>query len=195
MAIWQKWLRRDRDGIPALYEALSHQARQPAFFTDFGVADTPEGRYGVIVLHMFLAMERLASASAADDREGGGKAREEARRRLVEAFIDDMDQAFREMGVGDLGVPAKVKRAAAGLLETVDALTGAIRKPAASDLDAVLQSVLPSAPGRRVDVARIAAYLRASKAEFAIQDLGAILSGTVRFAALDGTNHRDRTGA
>ena len=91
-----------------IYGAIVAQARRPAFYAALGVPDTPAGRYEMVVIHLFLVLERLrAEADAASPLP----------RLLVEAFIADMDDSLREMGTGDLAVPKKVRRAATGLYE------------------------------------------------------------------------------
>ncbi len=91
-----------------IYGAIVTQARRPVFYAELGVPDTPSGRYEMVVVHLFLVLERL--------REGADAA-SPLPRLLVEAFIADMDDSLREIGTGDLAVPKKVRRAATGLYE------------------------------------------------------------------------------
>ena len=105
------WIRgHSADGRTAteLYGSIVTQARQAVFFTHFGVADVAEKRYELIVLHIVLVLERLR---ASGDR---GMAIAQA---LIETFVRDLDGSIREMAVGDTKVPAKVKKAAGGLLD------------------------------------------------------------------------------
>ncbi len=83
--------------IQRLYGAIVAQARLPSFYLRCGVPDTVDGRFDLIVLHVFLVMQRLGS-------EQGAMAHE-----LVEAFCRDLDHNLREMGVGDLSVPRKIQ--------------------------------------------------------------------------------------
>ena len=104
------WLRsRSLSGRTAsgLYGSIVAQARQPAFYAGGGVPDTLEGRFGMIVVHMFLVLERLRRDG--DNGQVLGRA-------LLEAFATDMDDSMREIGIGDLSVPRRVKKAAAALL-------------------------------------------------------------------------------
>ncbi|WP_171946516.1 ubiquinol-cytochrome C chaperone family protein [Hyphomicrobium sp. CS1GBMeth3] len=93
------------------------RARQPAFFDVHGVQDTPEGRTALIILAMFPVLERL---------QGAGTGERHAARLLCETFITDVDDSLREMGVGDLSVPKKVKRAAQALGERCLAYSRAV---------------------------------------------------------------------
>ena len=44
-----------------IYGAIVTQARHPALYAGLGVPDTPSGRYEMVVLHLFLVMERLGA--------------------------------------------------------------------------------------------------------------------------------------
>ncbi len=71
----------------------------------------------MVALHLFLVLERLR----ADAGDGSPLPR-----LLVEAFVADMDDSLRELGTGDLAVPKKVRRAAAGLYERSTAYRAAL---------------------------------------------------------------------
>ena len=83
-----------------LYLALVTQARNPVFYTQYGVPDTVDGRFDMIALHAWLVMRRMKS-------EGETAAR--LSQALFDAFFGDMDRSLREMGAGDLGVGRRVK--------------------------------------------------------------------------------------
>jgi cytochrome b pre-mRNA-processing protein 3 len=90
-----------------LYQHLVGQARRPAFYTDYGVADTVDGRFDLLALHVALAMRRLkrvepAHASAAKDLTQA----------LVDLMFADMDVNLRETGVSDISVGRKVRKLA-----------------------------------------------------------------------------------
>lgn len=104
-----QWLRKRAEAgrrAEELYGSVVAMARQPAFYSVLGVPDTPVGRFELIVLHLYLALEALHGPNADDIRQ-----------RAIETFVTDMDDCMREMGVGDLSVPKKVKRAAAAFYE------------------------------------------------------------------------------
>ena len=86
--------------IHTLYGAIVAQARRPEFYEEFGIADTVEGRFEMIVLHLAVVLPRLAR-----EPQGGALGRA-----LLDAFGRDMDHNLREMGIGDLAVPKEIKR-------------------------------------------------------------------------------------
>ncbi|ESR23276.1 ubiquinol-cytochrome C chaperone family protein [Lutibaculum baratangense] len=90
-----------RDAARPLYDAVVAQARQPVFYAEIGVPDTPEGRYDLIVLHVILVLRRLR-AEGEDGRRFG--------QHLFDTLFRDMDRSLREMGVGDLIVPKRIRK-------------------------------------------------------------------------------------
>lgn len=99
---------KDRRKAEELYGAVVAAARSPAFFKELGVPDTPEGRFEMLSLMLFLAVDRFQSEGVAGEPHA---------QRLIEAFVTDMDDCHREMGIGDLKVPKKVRQAAAAFYE------------------------------------------------------------------------------
>jgi cytochrome b pre-mRNA-processing protein 3 len=106
-----QWLRTKshiRRKAGEIYGAVVAAARQPLFFREYSVPDTPEGRFEMVALVLFVVLERVKTS------EPDGEALTQA---VIEAFVTDMDDCMREMGVGDLTVPKRVKRAAAAFYE------------------------------------------------------------------------------
>src|SRR5438067_8453352 len=83
-----------------LYQAAAAQARQPALYAQAGVPDTPEGRFEAYTLHVIVVLHRL---------KGQGPQAAETAQALFEAFRQSLDDALREMGVGDLSVGKKMR--------------------------------------------------------------------------------------
>jgi cytochrome b pre-mRNA-processing protein 3 len=102
--------RRDsghRKTIERLYGAIVAQAREPVFYRDLGVPDTVEGRFDLLVLHMHLVNERLAATGEAGAMLG---------QELLDRFFEDMDASLREIGIGDMTVPKKMRSLAEAYL-------------------------------------------------------------------------------
>jgi cytochrome b pre-mRNA-processing protein 3 len=85
----------------ALYGAAVRQARQPGFYGAIGAPDTAEGRFELYSLHVVLLLHRL---------KGEGAAAADAAQALFDAYVGALDNALREMGVGDLTVPKNMRR-------------------------------------------------------------------------------------
>lgn len=100
-SLLKKWFTPARHpAADATYIALVAQARKPFFYADLGVPDTLDGRFEMIVLHLFLMQHRLLREPQHVDFA----------RALSESFFDDMDRSIRELGVADTGVPKRIKR-------------------------------------------------------------------------------------
>ncbi len=151
-----------------LYGAVVTLARRPELYAEMGVADTPEGRYEALVLSLFLVLERL---------RGEGEAATPHAQALIEAFVTDMDDNMREMGVGDLTVPKKVKKAAAALYDRADVYRSALAAEGDQELAAVLSRLIPAAEGATIDGQALAQDVRAMTARLAALPLAAVITG------------------
>jgi len=85
--------------IEVIYGMIVTQAREPVFYRDLGVPDTVDGRFDLLLLHLWMVLRRLRSA------ESGM----EPAQALFDRFCEDMDDNLREMGVGDLAVPRRMQ--------------------------------------------------------------------------------------
>jgi cytochrome b pre-mRNA-processing protein 3 len=153
-----------------LYGAVVAAARRPNFFADCGIPDTPEGRYEVLVLHLFLAVERLKAAGA------GGV---ELARLVLEAFVVDMDDNMREMGVGDLTVPKKVKRAAAAFYERAGAYRAGVAAASTETMRAALVRFIPELAQHPKGSEAIAEYVREASVRLVAQLDREVLAGKI----------------
>lgn len=98
-ALRQLFIPKPPSEVEATYIALLRAARNPFFFTALKVPDTLDGRFEMIVLHLFLLQHRLIA-----------KDNESFCQFLSEAFFNDMDTSLREMGVADTGVSKRIKK-------------------------------------------------------------------------------------
>ena len=122
MLQWLKRRAKTRATAGELYGVVVAAARSPRNYSQFRVPDTPEGRFEMVALSLFLVLERVKRI------QPDGMALAQG---VIEAFVVDMDDCLREMGVGDLTVPKKVKRAAAAFYERAGHYRGALNGDAA----------------------------------------------------------------
>ncbi len=114
--ILSKLFARKPSAAQRLYEAIVAGARQEKFYADMDVPDTLDGRFDMIVLHMFLVLDRLRG-------EGG-----EMGQQLTDTFFKDLDRTLREMGIGDLSVAKKIRPMAEAFAGRVKAYATASEK-------------------------------------------------------------------
>ncbi|MFZ0426197.1 MAG: ubiquinol-cytochrome C chaperone family protein [Xanthobacteraceae bacterium] len=170
-------LRRFRLGsqgrnIAALYGAIVAQARVPAFYTSYKVADTVEGRFDLIVLHLVLLLARLERGEGAERGVG---------QELFDVFCRDLDANLREMGVGDLAVPKRMRRFGEAFYGRQAAYLAALGAPDQRELEmALARNIFADAePGQ--GAIRLARYARTALRQFEAQEEDALLRGDVVF--------------
>ena len=160
------------DTIASLYGAIVAQARHPAFYQLYGVPDTVNGRLEMIVLHAVVLLSRL-------EAEGGPA------RRLGQAVFDhfcsDMDANLREMGVGDMAVPRKMKAIAEAFYGRKRAYEAAMAAPGTEELVAALGRNVHGNAADAPGAERLAAYLREAVRGLAAVDGAALLRGHIEF--------------
>jgi cytochrome b pre-mRNA-processing protein 3 len=175
------WLKKRRDRqvtARSFYGSIVTRARARIFYADWGVPDTLQGRFEMIVLHMVLALRRLA----AEGRAGARLARA-----LNEAFVIDLDDVMREMTFGDLAVPREVKRAAAALYDRHRAYLAALASPHDMVLPQAIAAQLAYLPhDGRLDAPRLAAYMRRAAAALEAQPSAQVLAGEPAWPQPDG---------
>jgi cytochrome b pre-mRNA-processing protein 3 len=154
-------------GVDASYIALVAQARNPFFYDALSVPDTIDGRFEMIVLHLFLLQNRLLN-----DPQNT-----EFARMVSEAFFDDMDRTIREFGVMDAGVGKRVKRmgkAYHGRLQAYGAALAdreALRAALARNLYGTIEA------GDVTLLDGMIAYMQAQQATLEATDTATILAG------------------
>jgi cytochrome b pre-mRNA-processing protein 3 len=158
-----------------IYNAIVEQARRPQFYESLDVPDTIDGRFDLIVLHAGLYLPRLKAV------RNVGKA-------LAQAAFDQMfanfEQNIRELGVGDMGVPRRVKGMLSAFYGRVTAYDTAIKDGDVEGLRAALQRNVY----RGMDVAQpkvhaLATYVRAAHEALKAADDTDILAGTFAWPA------------
>jgi cytochrome b pre-mRNA-processing protein 3 len=165
--------RRDRDRtIATLYGAIVAQARQPAFYARFGVPDTVNGRFDLIVLHLVLVLRRLR-------REGeAGRALGQV---LFDHFCRDMDDNLREIGIGDLSVPREMRRIGDAFYGRFAAYDAALAAASEADLIRALSRNVFSASRPHGAAEQLARYVAEVVIRLEEQDGAALQRGEIGF--------------
>ncbi|MBC7952499.1 MAG: ubiquinol-cytochrome C chaperone family protein [Rhodospirillaceae bacterium] len=166
--------RRRRERAAAdLYLTVVEQARHPDFYTGYGVPDTLEARFDMIVLHAWLLMRRLGASA------------DEAAKPLSQAAFDlmfaDMDRNLREMGVTDLRVGKRVHRMAEAFYGRTGAYDKALGEGEAALQAALARNLYQSETVSSAHLAAMAAYVKAQVAHLDALNEGPLLDGAVSF--------------
>ena len=93
----------NRAVVDALYGQIVAAARQPILYSVWAVPDTPLGRFEMLSVHVFLFLHRVRAAAPPLP---------EIAQDLTDVFFADVEDALRAFGIGDLGVPKRMKKLA-----------------------------------------------------------------------------------
>ncbi len=153
-----------------LYAGAVAQARSAAFYREFGVRDSLEGRFELFSLHVIFLIERLRAQ---------GDAAAETSQAVFDSYVKGLDDAFREIGVSDTAVGKKMKKLAGAFYGRLKAYDEAI--VSLPDTAAVAEFLARTAFEERGegDVAALSAYVGRARAALADQPLEALLQGDV----------------
>ena len=158
--------------IDALYERIVAASRQPVFYSSMQVPDTPLGRFEMIALHMILFLRRV--------RGEKGVAHDVAQE-LTDVFFLDVEHAIRELGIGDLGVPKRIKKLARMFYGRATTYSDAIDAGDVPALEAALARNVTPETQAWTGAKPLAAYAFAASAGLAGQELEHLLAGNVSF--------------
>jgi cytochrome b pre-mRNA-processing protein 3 len=165
--------RHRRATIDRLYGAIVAQARARIFYAGLKVPDTVAGRFDMMVLHVHLLYRRLARDG--DEMRAVGQ-------QLFDRFCADMDGTLRELGVGDLGVPRKMRAIGEAFYGRAGAYDAALAASDDAALAAALErNIFGGAPEARTQARRLASYVRCTEASLAQLDADAVVAGTIAF--------------
>lgn len=155
--------------IEGLHLAIIAASRAPALYERLGVPDTVEGRFECLVLHTVLVLRRLnrlppPAADVAQD--------------LVDSVFLQLDASLRELGIGDFGVPKRMKKLGAAFYGRAGGYAAALDARDADALAlALARNVLGSDEAAATPAAAgLAAYTLAADAALADKDLETLLA-------------------
>ena len=129
-----------------LYAVLVARAREPGFYREFEVPDTVDGRFDLVALHGWLALEHLKG---------------EAAQALTDAIFVGFDEAMREQGQGDMGLGRKMRQFADAWYGRMTAYGAAADE---EELASVLErNIYRSRPGNAIRARTLADYAFAAR--------------------------------
>ncbi|MDH6232741.1 cytochrome b pre-mRNA-processing protein 3 [Mesorhizobium soli] len=164
--------RHNRTITDALYAGIVAAARQPHFYSDWDAPDTPLGRFEMLGLHVFLFQHRLHDET--------GAAREIAQV-LIDEFFADVEHSLRDLGIGDMGVPKRMKKLARMYYGRTAAYADALERGDRAALgEALKRNIRPDSEAwPQVDL--LAGYVMDADKLLLEQSSESILAGTIRF--------------
>jgi cytochrome b pre-mRNA-processing protein 3 len=168
--------------IRELYGMIVAQARSAAFYASYGVPDTVQGRFDLIVLHLVLLLHRLEGDGDASARRCSRAGADHGLgQKLFEAFCQDLDDNLREMGVGDLAVPKQMRRFGEAFYGRQAAYRAALAAGETQELEKALARNIFEVVGVDERATRLARYARAAVSHLDDEEDDALMAGTVTF--------------
>lgn len=162
-----------REQATLIYGALHSQARDPWFYEIAKVPNTLDGRFEMLVLHVFLWITRMKQE---EDYE---QAYQPATTQLLEILFDDMDSSLREVGVGDTGVPRRIKQMAEALYGRLDAYEQALESK--EKVHASLKRNVYGTSGQSDNIDQLQLYLGLIADHLSTQNAERLSEGSLNF--------------
>jgi len=164
----------EKQAAQTLFRDLALQARREEFHTRFHVPDTLDGRFDLLALHGFLALEVLKHQGPSGTRVGT---------HLATAIFTSLDEALRDLGVGDIGISHRIEAMAHAFYGRLEAY----RKAAGPDemASALLRNLYRGAAERQAEAVLLAGYVLETLEQGRSADGGRLLlEGEMAFAPL-----------
>lgn len=178
--MFSKFFKRDEvaDAAAAGYQAIVQQARRADFYTRYGVPDTLDGRFDVLVLHVALVLLRLQRDRAESDLFSQA---------LFDTLFVDLDQSLREIGVSDMSVGKKVKQMGKAFYGRLDAYRLGLEAVGSDGeqplADALYRNLFRGETGAEPASGLMAGYVVRQAAYLDTLPIAKITAGEVTFAA------------
>lgn len=168
--------RAERKVAARIYDAALAAARRPVLYLDYGVPDTLQGRFEMVALHLFAVLHRLMHDPGDDP---------DLARLISEHFVEDMDGAFREMGVSDLSVPRRMRTLYSVFAGRVSAYEKAMAEGGGDLASAIARNVFAEAEDKGY-AAALADYLERAVRAIQCVEMKALRGGEFAFPDLPG---------
>lgn len=110
--------RKNREIIDRQYAGVVDRARQPQFFLAGGLPDTVMGRFDALSIEMFLFLHRC----------GQDPALSPLAQDMVDRFMTDLDHSMRELGIGYMAVPKRMRKLAGLFYQRVRAFSEPVER-------------------------------------------------------------------
>ena len=142
----------------ALLAGTIARARRPVFYETFGVPDTIDGRFDLLVLHAWLVLDRLAQQEATALSQS-----------LVDGLFVQFDEALREQGAGDMGMGRRMTKMADAFYGRLKAYREAADEKALAD--AIVRNLYRGDAGKVEQAAALAIYAASARERLSQADL------------------------
>jgi cytochrome b pre-mRNA-processing protein 3 len=158
-----------RGTIETIYGMIVAQARQPLFYQTLGVPDSVDGRFDMVVLHLWMVLRQLKRVGDASGLAQG----------LFDRFCSDMDHNLRELGTGDLAVPRRMREFGEAFYGRSAAYEQALAAQEAQLAEALCRNIFNGKADEQAQ--QLAAYVEQALAGLAMLDQAQLVGASWRF--------------
>lgn len=156
------------------YGSLTAVVREPVFYRDLSVPDTVMGRFELFAVVMILYFRRTRHAS-----KGG----QQIAQHVVDSFFQDIDHSMRELGIGDHGVPKRMKKFASMFYGRLKAYAEALDAKDASTLaQALSRNIFAAQDHASADLRALAEWMLMVDTDLLAQSDEHLLAGHLTIA-------------
>ncbi|UHS61608.1 ubiquinol-cytochrome C chaperone [Agrobacterium vaccinii] len=157
------------------YTALTSAARQPDFYLHLNVPDTVMGRFELLAIVMILYFRRTKTSETSG---------QEIAQEIIDAFFQDLDHSMRELGIGDQGVPKRMKKFAGMFYGRLESYAAALDGGDAQALAAALaRNIYPQAEAPVPSMDGLANWMMMASDALSAQSEDVIATGNVTLPA------------
>ena len=154
----------------ALYNSAMKASRNPYLYKTCGVEDSLEGRFEMICLHVVLIIHRLN-----EDYERTA----ELSQSLFDAMFADMDQSLRQIGIGDMGIPRRMKHMMKSFNGRIHVYTEALEARSRKKLEEAIKRNIFNSLKKNSD--KLVEYVMRQKKHRKKADIDQLIDGEVSF--------------
>lgn len=139
--------------VRQLYNEAVRSARTPAFYQSYGVPDTLDGRFDMVVFHIVPLIDGMRAEDGTITKAGQA---------LFDTFVEDMEQNLRTLGASDTSFPKKMKKIGQSFYGRFEIYRRGLEDDAVLR-DALARNIFEDAQrAGSVEVGALAAFFRAS---------------------------------
>jgi cytochrome b pre-mRNA-processing protein 3 len=140
-----------------LYERAVAQARAVDFYRRLGVADSLDGRFDLLALHVFLLLNRLGR---------DGRSTRAVGQALFDLMFTDMDGSLRELGASDISMSRRIKAMVRAFYGRIEAYENGLGAPATL-AEALSRNLYRGAPPDKTQLDAMVRYVTREAARLA----------------------------
>ncbi len=156
------------------YATLTKAARHPYLYEALDVPDTVMGRFEMLSAMLILYFRRTRTSATSG---------QEIAQEIVDAFFEDVDHSIRELGVGDVGVPKRMKKFAGMFYGRLESYAAALDSGDHDGLAVALRrNIHPEAGEGAPSMAGLALYLFAAEKAMITASEDEITTGALNVA-------------